>query len=51
MSTIKLSTASSGSISLTPTDTASNLTATLPASTGTSSANSISYHYTISAEL
>jgi hypothetical protein len=35
MSTIKLSTASSGSISLTPANTASNLTATLPASTGT----------------
>ena len=35
MSSIKLSTPSSGSISLTPADTASNLTITVPAVTGT----------------
>ena len=35
MSAIKLSTPSSGSISLTPADTASNLTITVPAVTGT----------------
>jgi hypothetical protein len=35
MSAIKLSTPSSGSISLSPADTASNLTVTVPASTGT----------------
>jgi hypothetical protein len=35
MSAIKLSTPSSGSISLSPADTASNLTITVPASTGT----------------
>ena len=50
MSAIKLSTPSSGSISLTPADTASDVTITVPATTATMAINGPAFSATISSD-